>query len=231
MKTQGILFVAFLLTTVVGLAQDCGAFFPFEKGATIGYAFYDAKGKLTSSSEQKVVIIDDKGAAGMQAQVETINFDKNGKESTKGTFEVKCKDGNLYMDITSIMAPQMTESFAQMEMTVTGDGLQLPAKLEIGQSLPDASAEFKAASGGINIMTMKMDVVERKVVGKEVVATGLGSYECYKISYTTNVKMLVNKSFTTIAWFAPKVGMVKSEVYNKKGTLESLMELTKFQKS
>lgn len=210
-------------------AQDCAMFFPFEKGAALEYTFYDDKGKVVSVSKQNVVIIDDAGAEGLTAQVDVMMFDKNGKETTQGNYKVTCKGNTLYMDVTAMM-PQMTQSFAQMEMQVTGDQLQLPSKLTVGQALPDAHMEIKAGSGGVNLMKMTIDVTERKVAGKEMVSTPTGNYEAYKISYVTNTKMLVGKNFTTISWYAPKIGMVKQESYDKKGNLENSMVLTKFSK-
>lgn len=225
-----IIFPIILLLLCGSLfAQDCGVFFPFEKGATLEYTFYDAKGKMSTVSNQKVVIVDDAGAEGLTAQVEAILTDKNGKEQSKGNYNMTCKDNTLLIDMTAMM-PQMTQAFSGMEMQVTGDQLQLPSKLTAGQTLPDAHLEIKAGSGGMNLMKMTIDVTERKVEGKESITTPLGTYDAYKISYTTNTKMLVSKTFKTNAWYAPKIGMIKQETYDKKGNLEESMVLTKFSK-
>lgn len=226
MKTI-LYLIIFIVATGVLSAQDCTMFFPFKKGATIEYTYYDEKGKVVSVSSQQVVMIDDAAADGLTAQVDMILLDKNGKEQTKGNYKVTCKGNILYMDINAMM-PQMTQPFAQMEMQVTGDQLQLPANLTVGQMLPDAHMEMKAGSGGVNLMKMTIDVTDRKVEGKETVTTPTGNYEAYKISYSTNTKMLVGKNFKTNAWYAPKVGMVKQETYDKKGNLENSMVLTKF---
>lgn len=210
-------------------AQDCAMFFPFSKGASMEYSFYDAKGKLTTTSKQKVAIIDDAGAEGTTAQVDMTLFDKNGKEQMKGNYKVLCKNSTLFMDITGMM-PQMTGSLSQMEMQISGDQLQLPSKLTAGQTLPDAHMEIKAGSGGINLMTITVDIQERKVEGKESVTTPTGTYEAYKISYVTSAKMLMSKTHKNIDWYAPKIGLVKQESYDKKGNLESSMVLSKFSK-
>lgn len=229
MKTNFIFPMIFILAAGRVTAQECATFFPFDKGAALEYTHYDDKGKVMLVSNQKVVMIDDAGADGLTAQVDVVMLDKNGKEQTKGNYKVTCKASTLYMDITATM-PQMTQSFSQMEMQMTGDQLQLPAKLSVGQALPDAHMEIKAGSGGVNLMKMTIDVTERKVEGKEMITTPTGAYEAYKISYMTSTKMLVGKNFKTIAWYAPKVGMVKQESYDKKGNLENSMVLTKFSK-
>lgn len=230
-QMQGKIILPITLLLLCGnlFAQDCAAFFPFEKGATLEYTFYDAKGKVSTVSNQRVVILDDAGAEGLTAQVEAVLSDKNGKEQSKGNYNMVCKDNTLYMDVTAMM-PQMTQAFSGMEMQVTGDQMQLPAKLTAGQTLLDAHLEIKASSGGMSLMKMTIDVTERKVEGKESITTVLGTYDVYKISYTTNTKMLIGKTFKTNAWYAPKIGMIKQENYDKKGNLEGSMILTKFSK-
>jgi len=229
MKANMLLPIAILLTVSRLAAQDCAAFFPFEKGAAMEYTFYDSKGKLSNVSSQKVVIIDDEGAAGMTAQVEVVMTDKNGKEQTKGNYKATCKNNTLLMDITAIV-PQMTQAFSSLEMQISGDQLQLPSKLTAGQTLPDAHMEIKAGSGGVNLMKITIDITERKVEGKESITTALGTYEAYKITYVTNTKTLMSKSFRSTGWYAPKIGLIKQETYDKKGSLDSSMVLTKFSK-
>jgi len=227
MKTKIIVPITFLFLVSRLIAQDCATFFPFEKGANLEYTFYDAKGKVTNVSSQKVAILDDAGVEGLTAQVDAIMLDKNGKELNKANYKVTCKANTLYMDLTALM-PQTTQSLSDLEVQMSGDQLQLPATLTAGQTLPDAHLEMKAGSGGMNLMKIIIDITERKVDGKESVTTPTGTYDAYKISYLTTVKTLIGKSLKTVAWYAPKVGLVKQETYDKKGNLDSSMILTKF---
>lgn len=232
MKTTKIIFPMTLLCfmAISALtAQDCTKYFPFEKGATLEYTSYDDKGKVQSSMSQKVVIIDDNAQEGLTAQIDSKIMDKKGEEAMSNTYHVTCKNDTLYLDMTAQM-PQLTEAFSTMEVKITGDELLLPSKLSVGQMLPDASMQIQAGTGGMNLMKMTVDVTERKVEARETVVTEAGTYDCYKISHVTNTKMLIGKSFKTITWYAEKVGMVKTETYDKKGKLESSMQLTKFSK-
>ncbi|MDX1940189.1 MAG: hypothetical protein SFU99_06525 [Saprospiraceae bacterium] len=232
MKTTKFIFSVslFCLWTLAALsAQNCTAYFPFEKGAMLEYTNYDDKGKVQSSMTQKVLILDDDEKEGLTAQIESKIMDKNGKESMRNSYHITCKNDTLFMDLTAQM-PQLTEAFSTMEVTITGDQLLLPPKLSVGQTLPDANMQIQAGTGGMNLMKMTVAVTDRKVEAKESVTTSAGTYDCYKISHTTNTKMLVGKSFKTITWYADKVGMVKTETYDKKGKLESSMQLTKFSK-
>lgn len=79
-------------------------------------------------------------------------------------------------------------------------------------------------------MNMTMEMVDRKVEGKESLTTSAGTFDCYVISYTTEMKMGLNTMFKNKEWIAEGVGMVKSENYNKNGKLMGYSELTKIMK-
>lgn len=227
MKTKIIFPILFLFAAATAFAQECSTFFPFKKGASLEFTHYDQKDRVTSTTMQKVSVIEDKGAEGLQAEIEAkVNDDKD-KEVMNSTYKVICKDNILYMDLTMMM-PQLTESISSMDVTMTGDDLQLPAKLTAGQALPDATMQIKAGSGGMNIISMTIEIVDRKVEGKETIETPAGTFDCFKIRQTTKTKMLVGKTFESVEWYAEGVGMVKSETYDKKGRVDSYTLLTKF---
>ncbi|NUO01113.1 MAG: hypothetical protein HUU01_10920, partial [Saprospiraceae bacterium] len=147
-----------------------------------------------------------------------------------GQFTVRCKDNTLFTDMTSLLGAQGAGAFANLEVSITGDELQIPANLTPGQTLPDATAQIKAGTGGVALITMNLTVRNRKAIAKETLQTSAGSFECIKITYTTETKMLGTKSIETAAWYADGVGLIRQESYDKKGAVESKIELTKFEK-
>ncbi len=229
MKTKIIFPTLFLFVAGVLTAQDCTTFFPFKQGATIEYTHYDKKDKVSASTMQKITLVEDKGDAGISATIEAQINDKKGEEAMTTAYDIRCQDNTLYMDITAMM-PELTQSFGQMEIEMTGDDLQLPSRLTVGQALPDATMQIKAGTGGMSIMNMTIEIVDRKVEGRETVETPAGTFDCYKINQTTKTKMLVSKTFTSTEWYAEGVGIVKSESYDKKGNVESYSLLTRFSK-
>jgi hypothetical protein len=63
--------------------------------------------------------------------------------------------------------------------------------------------------------SMVMDIINRKVVGKEQVTTAAGSWDCYKISSNTKMKIKtmgigVPMNMDVTEWFAPGFGVVKT---------------------
>lgn len=193
------------------------------------YTTFNKKGKVESITENTVKVINENGTE-VQAEVGTVLKDKKGKESYSGTYEVFCKDGKLMMDMNAMFNPAMQQSFSGYEVTIEGDALTFPNEIEVGQTLPDASSRITTAASGINIATMNIEITDRKVGEKVTLSTDAGTFECYKISQTSNIKMMISRSYSTIEYFAEGIGVVRSETYDQGGKLQSYMELTAFKK-
>lgn len=226
-----LVFLLALGFSATSMAQNkCKGYFPFESGVRMEYTSYDKKGAPQFQSSSKVVKVENTTDGVLEALIETKTTDEKGNTPVDGQFKMRCKDNTLFMDMSSILGPQGASAFASLEVSITGDDLQLPANLTPGQTLPDATAQIKAGSGGVSLITMNMTVRDRKVVAKETLLTPAGSFDCIKITYVTETKMLGTKAIDTAIWYAEGVGMVRQESYDKKGFLESKMELTKFEK-
>lgn len=225
---RNTLFILFLLA-VAGptMGQSpCGAFFPFEKGASWEMTNYNKKGAVSSIAAQEIGIVEQNNGV-WEAQVKNKVTDDKGKVLTEGSYNVKCQDGIIMMDVADMLSPEMKEGLGSMEMSFSGDALTMPSRLEVGQALPDARTEIKAGSGGVTIMTLRFDITDRKVAAKETITVPAGTFECYKITYTFTTKTIIAKTFTVASWHNEKAGTVKSETYDKKGVLESRSELSK----
>jgi hypothetical protein len=61
------------------------------------------------------------------------------------------------------------------------------------------------------------------VVGKESITTPAGTYDCYKITSDiatqTQMGIKMNINVSSIEWITSKLGVVKSESYNKNDKL------------
>ena len=119
-----------------------------------------------------------------------------------------------------------------MEYDISGTNLDLPNDLGVGQTLPDANMEMNISMSGINL-TMNIITKDRTVEAEENITTPAGSFDCYVISYTSQMQMSMggmNQVSTGKQWIAEGVGMVKNEDYNKKGKITSSSVLTAFTK-
>jgi len=230
MKSFLVLLSAISFSTVLMAQNKCQSYFAFDNGAEMEYTTYDKKGTPQLLSSHKVIKVENTADGVLEALVETKSTDEKGKSPIEGQFKMRCKGNTLIMDMTSMLGPQGAGAFANLEVSVTGDDLQLPSNLTPGQTLPDASAQIKAGTGGVSLITMNVTIRDRKVVGKETLQTSAGSFDCIKMTYIAETKMLGTKAIETAIWYADGVGMIRQESYDKKGALDSKMELTKFVK-
>ena len=230
MRNSLICFFMFFFPWIALHAQsDCSMFYPFKEGVKLEYTYYDKKGKLESKSQSVIKTI-----KALPNSIKTIItntiFDKKDKEQFAGEYLIRCEGGVVKMDASTMLNPAMQQSFANMEVSIEGEDLTIPKKLTEGQELPDASTNIKAGTGGINIVNMTVNITDRRVLGKESVTTPAGTFDCYKVTQTTDVKMMLGKEFSSIEYYAEGIGVVRSETYDKKGNLDGYMELTSIEK-
>lgn len=224
------LFFGLFLSAFSFAQSNCDGFLPFEKGLKFEQTHYDAKGKVTTVADAMIEDIQPI-EGGYEARVAMSQVDGKGKEAGSGSYNIQCIDGVLKMDLNSLMNPAMTEAYQSMEMTITGDGLQFPPSLSVGQELPAGATTIEVASNGLTVVTMSFESKDRKVETKEKITTAAGSFDCYKIRETiTYQAMFLTRSYTTVGWYAKGVGLVKQETYDQKEKLSSWMELTRWGK-
>lgn len=211
-------FFLFFLTTFLA-AQDCSSFYRFVENATYEYGLFDQKDKPEGRMLYRVSNVAET-ADGFSADIHSkIIPEKKNQETMETDSKITCTDGTLQMDL-SMNFSQMMSQFSSMEVTMEGEPLLLPAKLEAGQTLPDATSKIKTAMNGMNLMSVNISVTDRKVEGKESITTPAGTFECYKISQTTHVKTIMGKTYQSVEYYAEGVGLVQSETYGKNGKLE-----------
>lgn len=228
MKT---LFKTILMLLIFGglSAQNCSKFYPFEEGATTQLTMYDKNGKMEAMVEYTVNSLSSTADAEIANMSHKLIDDKGNLISTS-TYEVTCSKGVVSMDFKSLSRPELLEQFGDdVDVTMTGTNIDYPNDLSVGQSLPDAGMFIKINLSGIN-MNMNTEIKDRKVIGQEKITTPAGTFDCYIITATTEMKMATKMTSHSKQWIAEGVGVVKVEDYNKKGKLQSMGLLTSFSK-
>lgn len=229
MKTRTLLFSIILLLALPVLvqAQDCG-YYALAKGTTFAYQNLDAKGKLTGSVRTTCQDAT-RTETGTSYSIKSEYTDDKGNTTTR-EYNMRCENGNFYIDMQQIVDPKSMESFKNMEVTVNSNDLMYPSQLTAGQVLPDASISISAGSGGIRLMNLLVNVTNRKVESQQSVTVPAGTFDCYKITYDVETKLMF-KIYTTVTEYVNMgVGNVKTETYDKKGKLLGTTQLTEVKK-
>jgi len=217
-----------LLFSATMFAQDCSTFYPFTEGSTSTLTSYNRKGKVMAEQEMTIITVGNKNGY-ETATAQTILKDEKGKQITETNFDITCKANGVEVDIKSMMSPDLFKQYEGMDMDISGTNVILPNTLTIGDSLPDATMNMAMDMSGIK-MNIDVAMTDRKVVAREDLTTPAGTFDCYVIEYTSNVKMGINKKSKAKQWIAKGVGLVKFEDYNKKGKLTTRNLLTAFSK-
>ncbi|MDN3724748.1 hypothetical protein QRD02_10160 [Aequorivita sp. SDUM287046] len=226
MKKLITIFLLHLVASGVVAQNDCGKYYPFSEGAKFQITTYDKKDRVSGVIDYTVLDIKNVGSDKI-GTVNAIISDDRGKEIVQTSYNVICGGNKIAIEGKSLMNPQIFQQFGNMEYTINGTDVEWPNTLAMGQTLKDANMDMKIDMGGIK-MHMEMAMTERKVMGTETVTTPAGTFECFVITYIMDLKMGMKEQSTAKQWIAEKVGMVKSENYDKKGNVISTSLLTKF---
>lgn len=230
MKTQKILLVFMLAFAWSGLvsAQDCG-YYNMTKGMVLGYQNTDAKGKVTGTTRTSCIDVSQMGAS-VNYKVKSDYTDAKSEKQSSHEYTMRCENGKFYVDMQSFIDPKSMEGFKDMEISVEGNDMMYPSDLSAGQTLPDANITISAGSGGVSIMNMVVTITNRQVVGTETVTVPAGTFECFKITYNIETKLMFKVNCTVTEYVNMGVGNVKTETFDKKAKLLGTTLLTELKK-
>ena len=223
MRTLTLICTFFCITTTV-FPQDCSKYFPMDEGTKFQITNYDKKDRASAVIDYVV-----KEVSGNTATMFYEMHDDKGKMMTSSEYGVTCTDEGVTIDFSSMMSPEILGQYEDMEVEMSGTDLLYPNNLSAGQSLPDADVQMTVKMPPLN-MKMNMNFFNRKVEGNESVTTPAGTFDCYVITYDSEAKMGFKMTSSNKLWLSEGFGMVKSETYNKKGSLIGKSVLTAFEK-
>lgn len=218
---KNLLLIVLLAALTPLLGQDCLDYYPTDAGENFTVKTYNKKDKLENYAKYTV-----KDASDNKVTYYAEYYDDDDEQLYDVTFDILCENGKVKVDMQSMMSMDMLQKMQSegMEMEIESDYVEFPInELAAGKELPDANMSIKVKMEGMGtMMTMKSHVYDRKVEGMEEVEIEDQSFNCYKITATTDVDMGIMKNTSSTATFMSKeAGYVKSETYNKRGKLQS----------
>ncbi|MCD4698652.1 MAG: DUF3108 domain-containing protein [Bacteroidales bacterium] len=225
MKNSLFVITLFILFGFTALTQDCQMFYPVTEGTELEIKDFDKKGKLNGSSVQKIISREENGN-NISITVAHESYDDKGEKLMDGEFVVRCEDGTFYMDMRNMIDNDALGAYENMEIEIDANDMSFPSGFDVGTTLPNADISIRVSSGGMTMFTMTVLITNRKIEAKENITTEAGTFECYKMSYDIETKMLIKVQAKAVQWIAEEIGMVRSESYNKKGKLQGYSELS-----
>ncbi len=226
MKIKLLNTLFFLIGIATVIAQDnCSTFYPMNEGVSMEYTNYNKKGKIEGVSNYKVIEANHSGDTTTATM--SINLkDNKGKDIYSTSYNLTCSGNAVTLDYESLLPTEMMEQYGDMDIEISGNDIEIPNELTVGQNLKDANVAMKISMSGIN-MNMTVDMTNRKVEKKESVTTSAGTYDCFVLYSENRSKMMMaNQVYPSRVWLAEGIGMVKQETYKKNGDVMSSTLLT-----
>jgi hypothetical protein len=210
-------------TASSALPGNCGSLLLFKKGTVIEAVSYNKEGEETTRQSSTVLDVSST-ANGVTAEVE---MKSNGMDKKENSFigKYRCDGKNLYVDLTSLFA-NMDAKGAKME----GDPISFPISVTEGETLPDVTYSMTVTKAGKQMKTTVF-MKNRKVGAKEKVTTPAGTFDCYRISSTSEaevdiegmdekMKQIMQSMKNTmpkqsfVIFYDPAVTIIKVEMYS-----------------
>lgn len=231
-KGYSLFFVLMLISITIVHAQDCKKYYYMMNNAEIQMTLYDKKDAISGIQNWKITNVI-KSATGYSSRA-TFNFTNGkGEEITKGSGTYKCEGGKLMADVHMFLPQEEMQKTSMGNATLNNAYVEYPSVLSQGMQLPDAVFDIDVNTSSIP-STAHYEMRNRKVVGREKVSSDAGSWDAYKITYDTEIKIKmigigIPMKMQMTEWFVPNFGIVKSETYKKGKKLGSAL-LTKLKR-
>jgi hypothetical protein len=225
-----------LATPTIANAQDCKGYLLLTENAEYEILNYNQRNKLTGKVLYKVTDVRNQGDKS-EATIHTKMYDDKGKLSNESSYQVGCENGSIWIDMRSLMNPDIMEAYKNMEVKMQGDHMDYPATVSPGQKLKDGSFTIDVVDkeSGQNFSSIVMSVTGRTVGDRQQLEVPAGTYEGFKINQDMEVQTramgmkMPGTRMQTVEWFVPSTGWVKSESY-RNGKLQSYSVLSKINK-
>jgi hypothetical protein len=209
-----LLFFWALLCSLGVIAQDCNGYYFLQNNKTIEMAILNRKGEQSGKQIYNVFNVNS-SASSATADLVSEMFDKKGKSIAKSNAKIKCDGGVMMMDMKMSLAQQPGAPQTNTDVKADNIYIEYPNSMNVGDNLKNASMHMDVDHNGLK-QSVDMEVFDRKVEAKEKVTTPAGSWDCYKISFKSKMRMKtagigIPVNMEGIEYFAPGFGIVKTE--------------------
>ena len=220
--------LTFLLVLLGSLAARAGEpYFCLQPGRTLYYERYDASGtKLRRTTTMDVVSVTPEGS-GRRVEYGFTLRKAGGAEMYGGRAVMVHRidaDGTLRADLGASMKAVIHNLLPRAELVSKGDAALLPSDIKPGDTLPEAHCTVDAAG-----LTYRIDVTDRHVLRAERVTVPAGTFDCMVVrEHKVEKGPGHHRDTVSDSWYAPGVGYVRHDTYDKNMRLDTTEVLKKF---
>lgn len=224
MKVIGVALIS--LVSGAAMAQDCTFFFPQTEGTQLVRKGYDANGNLKNVMTYVVDEVENI-PSGTEVEAKYVYTDAQGRQIARGELECTCQNGEFFMDMSDLVSYPTALSMIDDDIAVTSDFMNYPNAFS--SDMMDGGEDYYFDDATIKIYSKKnkknranVSVYDREYMTTEQLTTPAGTFDCAKIRYNVDVNSPKGKmTGYGYEWYAPNVGVVRSEQYDNGNALQS----------
>ena len=128
------------------------------------------------------------------------------------------ENGVVGMDFGATVKAIIQNVFPKARISYSGDVALMPANMDVGDILPDSHCAVK-----VSAFTYYIDVTERVVLRKEQLTTPAGTFDCVVVrEHKVEEGPMHHGDFWSDTWYAPGIGYVRHDTFDKRMRLESI---------
>lgn len=207
------------------MAQDCTFFFPQQEGTQLVRKGYDATGHLKNVMTYKVDKVETM-PSGTEVEAAYVYADANGNPIVQGELECSCQNGEFFMDMGDLVSYPAAISMIDTDVAVTGDFMNYPNAFTSDMA---GDNDYYFDDANIKIYSKKnkkkranVSIYDRVYETSEKVTTPAGTFDCAKVRYNLDVNSPEGRiTGYGYEWYAPNVGVVRTEQYDPNNNLQS----------
>lgn len=195
-------------------------YFCMQQGRTLFYERHNAaSGKLERTTTWEIGTVSREGASSRVAYTFTLRK-PGGAPMYGGPSQMSVLvdgNGDVRMDIGSTMKAIFSSMFPKAEIVSAGEPTLLPAGMRPGETLPDARSVVTVLG-----MKYRTEVTQRQVLRRETVTVPAGTFDCIVVREHKEERGPGRNRVTTAeTWYAPGIGYVRHDTYDKNFKLET----------
>jgi len=222
--------------------QTDAAPFGLRQGQNLEYQQLDAKGKVASTWRYRVVGVrtDSSGKKGKRfaiasAKLKSGHYDLGNRVLSQQDLTYFSRRDTVYTDGLTEINYDGLKSFRERRLELNGTALAWPLQPKAGSLLPGGGAAVQVSSPSVAIAKVSTSLRLRTVKdGPVQVTVPAGTFTCYTVecqreqSTAARSDLVLKNSTRQLDYYAPAVGIVKTEYFDKNGKLMASRVLAKY---
>ncbi|RTQ52575.1 hypothetical protein EJV47_06070 [Hymenobacter gummosus] len=218
-------------------AASCAQPFGLTDGTELTYQLSDEKKRPQGTQILKVASItpheaEKKAPAYTEVLLKSSLYDANNRLQRNDEYVYQCRRDTVLTDGRLLLDPALLRSFRDRRFAYEPVHLAWPNQPTPGP-LPGGKLTVQVSSPSVDIAQVVTTVSQRKISGPQSLTTPAGTFQCYKVEaryeYVTQARAdMARRSVKRVVdYYAPGVGMVRSEMHDADGEPDHVAELIK----